>query len=158
MIPSFESDLGLYSGLLAESLKGVADDLRTIDLADIVSYIRFGSYATIEDLLQSSTELFFKQGVLSFAWTAGVEMAWGELPTVTVGMEFHHRSVSVFFDLSLRACDESVTVCGILFDEPVRESCEKVARLCEAIEEARLPERSPWPPQPPLRDRRSAEQ
>lgn len=127
---------------MADSLKGVADDLRTVDLADIVSYIRFGSYATIEDLLQSSTELFFKQGAVTFAWTAGADLAWGELPTVTIGMEFRHRAVSVFFDLCLRAFDESVKVRGILFEEPVGSPREKVSSLCKAIAQARLPERS----------------
>ena len=136
----FESDLNQYSTVLEENLNGVAEDLRTIDLADLVSYIRFGSYATIEDLLHSSSELFFQHGALNFAWTAGVDMPWGELPTVTMGMEFRLRAVSVFFDLSLRAFDQTVKVCGILFEEPVRNPQEKISRLSDAIAEVRLPE------------------
>ena len=137
----FEPELGRYSGLLADSLKDVAAELRSIDLVDIVSYIRFGSLATLEDLVHSSTELYFKQGTLSFAWTAGVDLGWGELPTITMGMEFRHAAISVFFDLSLRAFDESVKVCGILFDDPVGTPAEKVGLLSDAIAEARLPER-----------------
>ena len=136
---TFETDLDRYAGVLAQGLQRVAEDLRTIDLIDVVSYIRFGSYATIEDLLQSSTEMFFKHGALSFAWTAGVEMAWGEQPTISVGMEFRHAAVTVFFDLLLRANDNAVKIAGILFEEPRLESADKVQRLRDAIAEARLP-------------------
>lgn len=142
MTYSFETDLGPYAGIMAESLKGVADELRVLDPIDLISFIRFGSYATLEDLLQSSTELFFQHGALSFGWTAGVDMAWGELPTVILGMEFRHRAVSVFFDLCLRACDESVRIGAVLFEQPVAGGDEKVRQLREAIAEARVPERS----------------
>jgi hypothetical protein len=138
----FETELNQYSTVLAENLREVAADLRAIDLADLVSYIRFGSYTTIEDLVHSSTELFFRQGTLSFAWTAGVDLGWGEQPSITMGMEFRHCRVSVFFDLSVRAFDESVTVCGILFEEPVVDPRLKVDVLTDAIAGARLPDRA----------------
>ncbi len=135
----FESDLAQYSTVMADALKQVAEDLRTIDLLDVVSFIRFGSYATIEDLLQSSTEMFFKSGILNFGWTAAVELGWSEPPAVTVGMEFRHRAVTVFFDLTLRPCDESVNVVGIQFDEPAVLRRDKLRQLAEALADARRP-------------------
>lgn len=141
-----ENDLDQYSDVLADGLRDVAADLRTIDLVDMVSYIRFGSYATLEDLVHSSTELFFKQGTLSFAWNAAIDLGWGEPPIITMAMEFRHHAVSVFFDLTLRAVDESVKVCAILFEDPVEEGSRGVARLGAAVAGARLPGRpSPRP-------------
>lgn len=153
---SFETDLDRYAGVLAQGLQRVAEDLRTIDLVDVISYIRFGSYATLEDLLQSSTEMFFRHGVLSFAWTAGVDMAWGEEPTISVGMEFRHAAVTVFFDLLLRANDNAVRIGGILFEETRAGPADKVQRLRDAIADARLPAKSSWPPQARLRRRGGA--
>ncbi len=151
---SNETDLDQYSGVLTEGLGDVAADLRTIDLVDMVSYIRFGSYATIEDLVHSSTELFFRQGTLSFAWSAGIDLAWSEPPMITMGMEFRSCAISVFFDLTLRALDENITILTIMFEEPVGDPDERVTRLSEAIAEARLPDRSPCSPPAVLQTRR----
>lgn len=137
---------------MADGLKDVAADLRTIDLVDMVSYVRFGSYATIEDLVHSSTELFFRQGTLTFAWSAGIDMTWSEPAMITMGMEFRSSAISVFFDLTLRAFDESVKVCAILFEEPVAEPADKVIRLSQAIADARLTDRSSCSLQAPRRD------
>ena len=146
MTQFIQTNLGQCSTVLADGLKDVATELRTIDLVDIVSYIRFGSFATLEDLVHSSTELFFRPGTLSFAWSAGVDLGWEEPPAVTMGMEFRHTDVSVFFDLSLRASDESVKVSGILFDGPTGGAEETVSRLTQALAEARLPERQSFRP------------
>lgn len=139
MTKYFEADLERYSAILSDNLQDVATELRTIDLVDIVSYIRYGSFATLDDLVQSSTELFFRSGTISFAWTARVELGWEEPPIVTVGMEFRHHAISVFFDLTLRADQQSVKVCGILFDDPVGTPAEKLGVLASAIAAARMP-------------------
>ncbi len=143
MTKYFEADLERYSAILSDNLQDVATELRTIDLVDIVSYIRYGSFATLDDLVQSSTELFFRSGTISFAWTARVELGWEEPPIVTVGMEFRHHAISVFFDLTLRADQQSVKVCGILFDDPVGTPAEKLGVLASAIAAARMPASEP---------------
>ena len=135
----FEADLERYSAILSDNLNDVVTELRTIDLVDIVSYIRYGSFATLDDLIQSSTELFFKPGTISFAWTARVELGWDEPPIVTIGMEFRHHAASVFFDLTLRANQQGVKVCGILFDDPIGTPAEKLGVLAHALEAARMP-------------------
>ena len=131
-------DDGVFAAILSDGLKEVVDELRAIDPVDLVSYIRFGSLAAIDDLLQSSTELFFQEGTLTFGWRAGTDVRWGDLPTVTLGMEFTHRSVSVFFNLSLGTLDSMVEVCGILFDPDCRDPNERIARLSEAITDAHV--------------------
>ena len=136
------SDDDAYAAILADSLVEVVSDLRTIDLVDLVSFIRFGSFAAIEDLIHSSTELFFKPGTLTSAWTACVDMAWESLPVVTLGMEFRHSAVSVFFDLLLGGVEQGVTVRGILFEERVEGLAEGMVTLGRAIAEARIPRRA----------------
>jgi hypothetical protein len=151
-----ESDDGTYTALLADSLRDVAADLRTIDPVDLVSFIRFGSFPAIEDLIQSSAELFFKHGTLISAWTACADLAWDSLPTVTLGLEFRHPLVSVFFDLLLGAEGEDVAVRSVIFEEPVADPASGLDRLARALAEARLPRRAagraaPLGPVPTLR-------
>ncbi len=127
---------------MADSLRDVAVDLRTIDPVDLVSFIRFGSYGAIEDLIQSSAELFFKHGTLTSAWSACVDLAWDSLPLVTLGLEFRHPVVSVFFDLLLGARGSDVAVRAVLFEEPVADRAGALRLLAGAIADARLPRRA----------------
>ncbi|RYB03034.1 hypothetical protein [Lichenibacterium ramalinae] len=137
-----ESDDSAYAAVLADNLREVAADLRTIDTVDLVSFIRFGSFGAIEDLVQSSAELFFKHGTLVSAWTAGVDLAWDSLPLVTLGLEFRHPVVSVFFDLLLGARGGDVAVKAVIFEEPVSDRATALGLLARAIGEARLPRRA----------------
>lgn len=137
-----EPDDGAYAAVLVDSLRDVAADLRTIDPVDLVSFIRFGSFPAIEDLIQSSAELFFKHGTLMSAWTACVDLAWDSLPSVTLGMEFRHPLVSVFFDLALGAGDDDVAVRSVMFEEPVTDRACGLDRLARALADAMLPRRA----------------
>ncbi len=137
-----QPDDGAYAAVLTDSLREVTADLRTIDPVDLVSFIRFGSHGAIEDLIQSSAELFFKHGTLTSAWSAGVDMAWDSLPLVTLGLEFRHPVVSVFFDLLLGARDSDVAVRAVIFEEPVLDRAGGLNLLARAVAEARLPRRA----------------
>lgn len=134
-----ENEQNAYARLIEDGLKDVLEELHAIDLVDLVSFIRFDRYAAIEDLLQSSTELFFKDGSFTFAWNAGVDMAWGAMPSVTLGMEFNHPTVSVFFNLTLKAMEQAVEVLGVLFDLECPTAAERRRRLRQAIADAHLP-------------------
>ncbi len=138
-----DTDDGAYAAVLADSLRDVTADLHTIDPVDLVSFIRFGSFGAIEDLIQSSTEMFFRHGTLTSAWTACVDLAWDSLPLVTLGLEFRHPVVSVFFDLLLGARGGDVAVRGLLFEEPVADRAGALRLLARALSEARLPRRVP---------------
>ena len=137
-----EFNTGPFAAMLVDNLREVTEELRTIDVVDLVSFIRFGSYTAINDLIHSSTELFFRQGSLMSAWTACVDMAWETLPTITLGMEFRHPVVSVFFDLLIGAGRDAVKVRGILFEEPCETASDRLRLLSRAIDEARLPQRT----------------
>jgi hypothetical protein len=139
-----ENDFGAYGRIIADGLADVFEELHAIDLADLVGHIRFDQHAAIEDLLQSATELFFKDGTLTFAWHARVDMPWDGVPTVTLGMEFKHQTVSVFFNMSFQARDHVVQVVGILFDPDCRDAGERRFRLRQALVDAHLPRKAVW--------------
>jgi hypothetical protein len=124
---------------LAAGVKVVADELRLVDLADFVSYIRAEQFANIEDILNSSVELYFKQGTLTFGWAADLCVDWGQAPKITLDMEFRHLSVLAFFGLSIETEDSSVEIRFISFEEAADDPAENTRRLVDAIANARLP-------------------
>lgn len=124
-----------YCEVIEQNIGAFVDELRAIDLVDLVSFIRLESFATIEDLVNSSTELFFKPDMLVFSWAAAVDLRWDALPVVTLGLEFRHPTVSVFFNLTMRDASEQVEVLGLSFEEPPRAPREALVR---ALADARL--------------------
>src|ERR1700746_1512773 len=88
---------------LSEGIKEVAAELRLIDVADLITYIRSGQLANIGDLINSSAELVFKRGWLSNGWASYINVKWGSPSEIFLDMEFRHMSVWFCFSLGLGA-------------------------------------------------------
>jgi hypothetical protein len=128
----------LRTKALAEGLREVAAELRLVDLADFVTFIHREQFANIQDLVNSSVELFFKHGTLIYGAMANFDLDWDRSPTVTLGMEFHYQSVTILFDLMLQAKDAGVEIRAISFDGSPASPEEETKIFIEAITAARL--------------------
>ena len=127
--------------IIAGALIDVASELRLTDAAELVAMIRNDHAANIADLVNSSTELFFKSGTLRYALSASVNAPWDGTPVVALDMEFRHARVSAFFRLTIGQRHAGVEIMDILFDEQGLNERAKVERLAKALETARLPGR-----------------
>jgi hypothetical protein len=127
--------------VLADALVDVASELRLTDAAELVAMIRSDQAANIADLVNSSTELFFKSGTLRYALSSSVEAPWDATPVVALDMEFHHAMVSAFFRLTIGQRQAGVEIVDILFDEKGLDEPAKAERLAAAFASARLPGR-----------------
>jgi hypothetical protein len=123
---------------LADGLRDVASELRLIDAADLIAFIRTERFANIANLVSSSTELYFKPGTISFGASGDVDAKWGEAPTISLDMEFHHMRVNVYFRLLLEALQAGVEINYITFEGASPDPNENTRRLVEAIAEARV--------------------
>ena len=101
---------------LADGLRDVAAELRLIDAADLVAFIRTEQFANIANLVNSSTELYYKPGTLSFGRSGDIDLKWGGTPTISLDMEFHHVQVSVYFRLLLEALQAGIEIDYINFE------------------------------------------
>ena len=81
-------DYSAYERVLADAIVEVATELRLADPIEFVLMIRGEQAANIADLVNSSSELFFKSGSLKYALAAGCELRWDSTPTVRLDMEF----------------------------------------------------------------------
>jgi hypothetical protein len=116
----------------------VASELCLTDSAELVAIIRHDHAANIADLVNSSTELFFKSGTLRYALFASVKAPWDGTPVVALDMEFRHAMVSAFFRLTIGQRKAGVEIMHILFDEKGLNERAKAERLAAALDSARL--------------------
>lgn len=123
---------------LAEGIKEVASELRLVDAADYVAFIRTEQFANVANLVNSSTELYFKPDTLTFGLSGDIDLQWGNPPFVSLDMEFHYMQVNVYFRLLLQAMHASVEIDYITFDQGSADPDENTQRLIQAIASARL--------------------
>jgi hypothetical protein len=142
-VEHFRGDLRTQEKLVADSIVDVATELRLADASEFMLMIRNNQDANIADLVNSSTELYFKPGVLRYALSAGCSVGWDSSPTIALDMEFRNAPVCIFFRLLLGRSLAGVEVMDIIFDEKGLDQTEKTQRLAKAIADARLPARPP---------------
>lgn len=132
-----DHDAVLTSALVC-AFAPVAAELRLVDAADYIAYIHQEKFANIHDLVNSSVELFFRPGTLTFGWAAEYELDWNSAPVVKLDMEFRHLSVWLVFKLVLIATQTKVIVNSLSPGAPTVGSPQSLALLSEAIADARL--------------------
>lgn len=125
--------------LLANALRDTVAELRLIDPGDLIGYIRSKQWANIADLVQSSSELFFREGTLTFGCTADFSVDWATPPTIALDMEFQSNAVSAFFTLFLERVESLVELKTVWFATQPESAEDGTALLVRAIADARLP-------------------
>lgn len=133
-----EGHVELPADALAAAFEPVAAELRLVDAGDFIAYIHAGKLANIQDIVNSSVELLFKPGTLSFGWDAEFELDWNSLPVITLGMEFRHRSVWLVFKLILRAAQTNVTIEYLSLGKASGGPRQDMAELIATIADARM--------------------
>jgi hypothetical protein len=122
---------------LALAMKDIAAELRLVDPADYVGYVRMEQYSNLEDIINSSSELLFKPGSLTFGWGADARLSWGDEPRIFLDMEFRYDSVTVFFSLGLGKDREFIAIRMITFANPDEDPAVNTGRLGCALSAAR---------------------
>ena len=119
--------------IIADALIDVASELRLTDVAELINLIRNDQEANLADLVNSSTELFYRSGALRYALSASFKAPWDATPEVALDMEFRHDRVSAFFRLTIGQKRAGVEITDILFDEQGLDEPGKSERLCAAL-------------------------
>lgn len=121
---------------VAAAFEPLAGELRLVDPADFITFIRDEKFANLQDIVHSSVELFFKPGTVTFGWGADFELYWSSTPAVSFDLEFRHSSVWLVFKLVLRAHQTQVKVEHFSQEKPSSARASK-AVLIEALQAAR---------------------
>ena len=140
MLDQLETNLAQHERALAGAIVEVATELRLTDPIEFILLVRGEQEANIADLVNSSSELFFKKGALRYGLAADCTLGWGSPPSVSLDMEFRHDGVTAFFRLILGGSRAAIEVVEVLLDGGDDGEAPRAAeRFCEAIAAARLP-------------------
>ena len=124
--------------VMARGLEDLAQELRLIDIADFISYIREDKLGHVDNLVQSAAEVVLKPGVIRFASSARVDVDWEALPRIYLDLEFINQGVRVYFTLVLERKSVSVTINSMaIAGVQLHDSAEdRTRRLVEAMTDA----------------------
>lgn len=122
---------------LAIGMDYVAGELRLIDPLDFVAFIRLEMFGNVANLVNSSTEMYYKPGAVKFGMSGEVLLQWGEPPVVILDMEFDYQGVSAYFRLLLDGEGAAVELTHLRFVKPSDDADVNTQALIEALAAAR---------------------
>ena len=125
--------------IIAEGIVDVASELRLLDVPELVSMIRRDESLNIADLVNSSTELYFRSGALRYASCADYRVQWDTAPVIILGLEFRSPPVNVFFRLLIGQSSAGVELLRESYVDDDLDDDSKHEILTTAIANARLP-------------------
>lgn len=138
MLPAIIDRSSARERLLGEHVRALAADLRLIELPDLVVYMKTGQLASVGALVQGSIDVLFEPDTMIFGYSGDISLDWHGSPKVAFDMEFHHRSVHVYFRLLLEAYEAGVEILCISFDDHTVSPDENTLRLRRALEAAKI--------------------
>jgi hypothetical protein len=124
--------------IVARALEQVVDELRLIDVADYIAFIRLEHFACLSDLVDSAVELFFMPGTLRLGHGAEAHVDWSGGPRIVLDLELRPPGVTVYFQLTLTEHTASVVVNYVSFESPDEDPGRNTTLMAAVIEEARI--------------------
>jgi len=129
--------------IVANAIKEVVSELRLIDVADYIAYIRLERFGNIADLVDSAAELFFVPGTLKLGHGGEAHVSWSTVPKIVLDLELRPGGVTVYFALTMTAKHASVQVNYVSFDAPSTNPGDNNRLLEMSIEAARIRKTEP---------------
>ncbi|MEZ2329378.1 hypothetical protein AB6802_06620 [Mesorhizobium sp. RCC_202] len=129
--------------IVADAIEPVVGELRLIEVADYIAFIRLEHIACLSDLVDSAAELYFHPGTLRLGHGGEAHVDWGGSPRIVLDLELRPRGVNIYFQLTLTGQGTSVVVNYVSFEKPGETPEHNTALLKDAIDEARI--RKPEP-------------
>ncbi len=124
--------------VVADAIRDVVSELRMVDVADYVAFIRLEHFSSIADIVQSAAELYLMPGTLRLGHGGEAHVTWEEAPTIALDLELRPSGACVYFTLHMKADQAAVEVNYVSFDEPREDPQENTAYLARALETARI--------------------
>ena len=124
--------------ILADAVKEVAAELRLVDVADYVAFLRLDRLGNIADIVESSSQLYLVPGALRFGNGGDAHLIWGGVPTIELDLEFRAGGVEIYFKLRLEAVSATVEITYSAFEDPDARPEVNTERLRQAVARARL--------------------
>ena len=129
--------------IVANAIQGVVGELRLVDAADYIAFMRLEYFACISDIVDSAAELFFLPGTLKLGHGGEARVDWDTHPRVMLDLELRPRGAIVYFTLELAAEHAEVTVNYVAFEQADPDPEANTNFLSHTLAEAMLAGREP---------------
>ncbi|KQZ87019.1 hypothetical protein ASD64_06040 [Mesorhizobium sp. Root157] len=124
--------------IVANAIGEVVGELRLVDVADYIAFIRLEHFACLSDLVDSAAELYFLPGTLRLGHGGEAHVDWAGSPRIVLDLELRPRGVTVYFQLTLVEDKASVVVNYVSFEKPNDDPQHNTDLLQVAIDRARI--------------------
>jgi hypothetical protein len=124
--------------MIADAIREVVSELRMVDIADYIAFIRMERFGNISDLIDSAAELYFMPGTLRLGHGGEAHVAWAGDPKIVLDLELRPQGVTVYFSLTMTAEHATVEVNYVNFDQPDADPIANTLRLEDALSAARI--------------------
>jgi len=124
--------------IVAGAIQDVVGELRLIEVADYIAFIRLEHFACLSDLVDSAAELYFQPGTLRLGHGGEAHVDWSGNPRIVLDLELRPRGVTVYFQLTLTEDGASVVVNYVSFEKPGETPEHNTALLQDKIDQARI--------------------
>ncbi|MCZ4290498.1 hypothetical protein [Hoeflea alexandrii] len=122
--------------IIADAICTVASELRLIDVADLISMLRFERHGDLADLVASAAEMYFLPGTIKLGIGGDYYLDWGGQPRVVLDLEIRPRKVTIYARLVLEQDCGGIEINHIAFDEPLEKPEDNTAVLAESLRAA----------------------
>ena len=126
--------------IISVHLQEVIHDLRLVDVADYIAFIRCELFGNIADIVNSATELTFYPNTLTFGLGGEYILDWNSTPKVMLDLEFSNMGVNAYFRLTLSSDSSEIDLHHVRFSETGKSPADNTALLAAAFDSARLPQ------------------
>ena len=124
--------------VVAEAIREVVSELRMIDVADYIAFLRLEHFGNLSDIVEAASELYLQPGTLSFGHGGEACVGWSGEPRISLDLQLRPRGATVYFTLSMSALKAGVDVTYVAFDEPSTDPAQNTRFLAAALTEARI--------------------
>lgn len=124
--------------IVADAIREVVSELRLIDVADYIAFIRMERFSSIADLVDSAAELFFMPGTLRLGHGGEAHACWAMPPKIALDLELHAQGATVFFTLMLGAETAAVDLTYVAFEDASEDADLNTMRLKTSLDNARF--------------------
>jgi len=124
--------------LVANSIKEVVSELRMVDVADYIAFIRMEQFGNISDIVDSAAELYFMPGTLRLGHGGEAQVAWSSAPKIVLDLELRPQGATVYFTLTMTDQQAGIEVNYVSFEAPDPDPTVNTQRLEDLLEVARI--------------------
>ncbi|WP_429092154.1 hypothetical protein [Aminobacter sp. BE322] len=124
--------------IVATAIQPVVRELRLVDIADYIAFIRLEHFACLADLVDSAAEMYFMPGALRLGLGGEAQVCWTGSPRIVLDLELRPEGAAVYFQLSMTANNASVEVHYVSFEKPDPSPEKNTEYLAAAIEQAMI--------------------